>query len=152
MEPITMYFFLHVIEKTISATWFLKNGHCKRKFNYNRNSGLLLFRTAGKFVAHALDRLAWIPRGKFVAHATDRPVWIPRLLKCQLFLKVWFFFQLFLASVLSVTNKTDHYCVVCNKCFKEADYNKHILCPSLRQLKVSLKLTYYVLLFNTMHM
>ena len=33
-----------------------------------------------------------------------------------------------------------------------ADYNKHILCTSLRQLKVSLKLTYYVLLFNTMHM
>ena len=31
------------------------------------------------------------------------------------------------------------------------DYNKRILCTSLRQSKVSLKLIYYVLLLNTMH-
>ena len=47
------------------------------------------------------------------------------------------------------------FCIIRSKFFdlycSFADYNKHILCTSLRQLKVSLKLTYYVLLFNTMH-
>ena len=33
-----------------------------------------------------------------------------------------------------------------------ADYNKRILCTSLRQSKVSLKQIYYVLLLNTMYM
>ena len=33
-----------------------------------------------------------------------------------------------------------------------ADYNKRVLCTSLRQSKVSLKLIYYVLLLNTMYM
>ena len=32
-----------------------------------------------------------------------------------------------------------------------ADHNKRILCTSLRQSKVSLKLIYYVLLLNTMY-
>ena len=36
--------------------------------------------------------------------------------------------------------------------YSVADYNKHILCMCLRQSKVSLKLIYYVLLLNTMHM
>ena len=75
---------------------------------------MVSFLTAGKFAAHALDRLAWIPRIMYtratrqdfqnVSYSLKRPVWC--------------FSLLFIASVLSVTNKTDNSCVVCNKCFK----------------------------------
>ena len=48
------------------------------------------------------------------------------------------------------------FCIIRSKFFDLyctfADYNKRILCTSLRQSKVSLKLIYYVLLLNTMYM
>ena len=69
-------------------------------------------RTAGKFVAHAIDLLAWIPR-IMNSRATHQDI-----LKMSAFLQRQFdvFFLLFIASILSKTNKTDNFCVVCIKC------------------------------------